>query len=111
MSLELSNLELRHKLEGLTMTGAEKHLGFAVEEYFANAERVWDAGSTEIALGTVQGLYPSWNISQETIDATDKFLEKRLPSGLRRAVTEERDRLARALRNRAIDSADAGSGA
>lgn len=109
MSLELSNLELRHKLEGLTMTGSEKHLGFAVEEYFANAERVWDAGSTEIALGTVQGLYPSWNISQETIDATDKFLEKQLPSGLRRAVTEERDRLARALRNRAIDSADAGS--
>ena len=105
MSLELSNLELRHKLEGLTMPGSDKHLGFAVEEYFANAERVWDAGSTEIALGTVQGLYPSWDISQETIDATDKFLEKQLPSGLRRAITEERDRLARALRNRGIDSA------
>lgn len=104
LSLKLSNLELRHKLEGLTMTGSEKHLGFAPDEYFASAQKVWDAGSSEIALGTIQGLYPSWNVSQETIDATDKFLENELPSGLRRAVTEERDRLARALRNRAIDA-------
>ncbi|MGO2573757.1 MAG: ERAP1-like C-terminal domain-containing protein, partial [Corynebacterium casei] len=104
MSLQLSNLELRHKLEGLTMSGSEKHLIFAPDEYFANAQKVWDAGSSEIALGTIQGLYPSWNVSQETIDATDKFLENELPSGLRRAVTEERDRLARALRNRAIDA-------
>lgn len=104
MSLQLSNLELRHKLEGLTMSGSEKHLIFAPDEYFANAQKVWDAGSSEIALGTIQGLYPSWNVSQETIDATDKFLENELPGGLRRAVTEERDRLARALRNRAIDA-------
>lgn len=86
------------------MSGSEKHLIFAPDEYFANAQKVWDAGSSEIALGTIQGLYPSWNVSQETIDATDKFLENELPSGLRRAVTEERDRLARALRNRAIDA-------
>lgn len=104
MSLSLSNLELRHKLEGLTMTGSEKHLGFAVSEYFANAESVWSNGSTEIALGTIQGLYPSWIVTQETIDATDEFLKKELPGGLRRAVTEERDRLARTLRNRAIDA-------
>jgi aminopeptidase N len=104
MSLSLSNLELRHKLEGLTMVGSDKHLGFAVDEYFANAEKVWDAGSTEIALGTVQGLYPAWNVSQETIDATDKFLDNQLPAGLRRVITEERDRLARTLRNRAIDA-------
>ena len=104
MSLQLSNLELRHKLEGLTMSGSEKHLSFAPDEYFANAQKVWDAGSSEIALGTIQGLYPSWIISQDTIDATDKFLTNELPGGLRRAVTEERDRLARALRNRAIDA-------
>ncbi|MEY8578861.1 aminopeptidase N [Corynebacteriaceae bacterium 6-324] len=104
MSLQLSNLELRHKLEGLTMSGSEKHLVFAPDEYFANAQKVWDAGSSEIALGTIQGLYPSWIVSQDTIDATDKFLTNELPGGLRRAVTEERDRLARALRNRAIDA-------
>ena len=104
MSLQLSNLELRHKLEGLTMSGSEKHLSFAPDEYFANAQKVWDAGSSEIALGTIQGLYPSWIVSQDTIDATDKFLTNELPGGLRRAVTEERDRLARALRNRAIDA-------
>ena len=104
MSLSLSNLELRHKLEGLTMVGSDKHLGFAVDEYFANAEKVWDAGSTEIALGTVQGLYPAWNVSEETIDATDKFLDNQLPAGLRRVITEERVRLARTLRNRAIDA-------
>ncbi|MFH0412191.1 aminopeptidase N [Corynebacterium sp. L4756] len=104
MSLSLTNLELRSKLEGLNKTGSDKHLQFAVDEYFANAQKVWDAGSTEIALTTIQGLYPSWIVEQSTIDATDAFLASELPGGLRRAVTEERDRLARVLRNRAIDA-------
>ncbi|MDY3127207.1 MAG: aminopeptidase N [Corynebacterium sp.] len=104
MSLELSNLSLRSKLAGLHAPGAEEYLGDMVDEFFANAPRIWQAGSSEIALTTIQGAFPSWSIDQETIDKADAFLAQELPGGLRRAVAEERDRLVRALRNRAVDA-------
>ena len=50
------------------------------------------------------GLFPSWDITQKGLDRADAFLQKDLPGGLRRTVTEQRDRVARALRNRELDA-------
>ena len=98
---ELGNRDLESKLAGLTFVGADELLPSA--EFFDVAEKIWSAQSNEIALTTVTGLFPRWDVSQETLDRADEFLSRDLAGGLRRTVTEQRDRLARALRNRAVD--------
>lgn len=104
---QLGNRDLESKLAGLTFTGSDELLlaGTYSDEYYAAAEKIWDAQSSEVALTTVTGLYPSWDVSEEGIAKADAFLTRELPGGLRRAVTEQRDRTARALRNRAVDAA------
>ena len=58
------------------------------------------------------GLYPSLQVSQETLDATDVWLAGAQPSAaLRRLVGESRSGIERALRARAADAAAAGGGA
>ncbi|MHC2799911.1 aminopeptidase N [Corynebacterium hesseae] len=98
---ELGNRDLESKLAGLTFVGADELLPSA--EFFDVAEKIWSAQSNEIALTTVTGLFPRWDVSQETLDRAGEFLSRDLAGGLRRTVTEQRDRLARALRNRAVD--------
>ncbi|WP_306592494.1 aminopeptidase N [Corynebacterium striatum] len=99
---ELTNRELTSKLEGLTYPGSDELL--PTSEFFDVAEKVWSSQSSEIGLTSVTGLFPSWAISQETLDEADEFLKRDLAGGLRRSVTEQRDRMARALRNRAVDA-------
>ncbi|MGO2425637.1 MAG: aminopeptidase N [Corynebacterium flavescens] len=100
---ELGNRELTSKLEGLTYPGAEELLPSA--EYFDVAEKIWSSRSSEIGQTTVTGLFPSWDVSHATLERADAFLGRDLPGGLRRIVTEQRDRSARALRNRQVDAA------
>lgn len=102
---QLTNLELRHKLAGLNYPGADEYLRDMTAQYFDVAEKVWQSQSSEIALTTVTGAYPTWEVSKEGLSLADAFLARNLPAGLRRAVTEQRDRVARALRNRAFDAA------
>ncbi|QCB29045.1 aminopeptidase N [Corynebacterium endometrii] len=104
MGGQLSNLELRHKLEGFTYPGATKHLNGMNEEYFDKAEEIWTSNSSEIAQATINGAFPSWDVSEKALARADKFLERELAGGLRRIVTEQRDRVARALRNRRVDA-------
>ncbi|WP_368919745.1 aminopeptidase N [Corynebacterium striatum] len=99
---ELTNRELTSKLEGLTYPGSDELL--PTSEFFDVAEKVWSSQSSEIGLTSVTGLFPLWAISQETLDEADEFLKRDLAGGLRRSVTEQRDRMARALRNRAVDA-------
>ena len=101
---ELSNLELRHKLEGLTYPGSTEHLLPLAPDYFERAEKMWSNAAGEVALTTVTGAYPRWDVSEEALTRADEFLRRDLPGGLRRVVTEQRDRTARALRNRAVDA-------
>ena len=65
---------------------------------------MWSNASGEVALTTVTGAYPRWDVSEEALTRADEFLRRDLPGGLRRVVTEQRDRTARALRNRAVDA-------
>uniref|UniRef100_UPI00373671EF ERAP1-like C-terminal domain-containing protein n=1 Tax=Corynebacterium kefirresidentii TaxID=1979527 RepID=UPI00373671EF len=98
----LTNRELTSKLEGLLYPHGDAFLPTA--EFFDIAEKVWASQSSEVALTTVTGLFPSWDITRKGLDRADAFLQKDLPGGLRRTVTEQRDRVARALRNRQVDA-------
>ncbi len=64
---------------------------------------VWERRSSEVAQTVVIGLYPSWDISQDGLDAADRFLAGELPPSLRRLVIEGRAGVERALRARAFD--------
>lgn len=104
MAGALSNRDLTYKLEGFRYPGADKHLTGMNEEYYANAEKIWKANSSEIAQTTIQGAFPVTDISQDGLDRADEFLKRDLAGGLRRIVTEQRDRVARALQNRKVDA-------
>ncbi|NYI68931.1 aminopeptidase N [Spelaeicoccus albus] len=77
------------------------------EKYFAALRTVWSTRTNEIAQTIVAGLYPSRLVDQTTIDETTDWLDANAdaPSGLRRLVAENRDRVGRALRARQFDQA------
>ena len=99
---DLGNRELESKLAGLTSPGSEALLPTA--EFYDVAEKIWGAQSSEVAQTTVSGLFPRWDVTEEGLKRADEFLARELPGGLRRSVTEDRDRVARALRNRMFDA-------
>ncbi|GAB3698357.1 aminopeptidase N [Corynebacterium nasicanis] len=101
---DLSNVDARVRMEGLVYPGSAEHLAQFNDEYFRIAEKLWEHPSSEIALTTLTGLYPVWDISAAGLARADDFLARELPAGLRRVVAEQRDRVARALRNREIDA-------
>ncbi|AKK03805.1 aminopeptidase N [Corynebacterium epidermidicanis] len=105
LSKPLSNLATRHKIEGLNFAGAADSLQQFNERYFALADKFWAQASSEVALATLNGIFPSWDISEEGLQRADDFLASDHVSGLVRVVSENRDRIARALRNRKIDAA------
>lgn len=101
---ELSNLDARHRMEGLTYPGSGESLAPLGARYFEVAEELWERFSTEMALRSLTGLYPGWDISREGLDRATDFLARDLPAGLARVVAEQRARVERALRNRAVDA-------
>ncbi|NLF91450.1 MAG: aminopeptidase N [Corynebacterium marinum] len=101
---DLANLDARHKMAGLVYPGSTEHLMPLAEAYFDVAPKVWEHPSHEMALSTLNGLYPVWDISTEGLARADAFLYHDLPAGLRRVIAEQHDRVARALRNRAVDA-------
>ncbi len=99
-----SNLTLRHKGEGLRFTGSAEYLTQFDAAYFERAEAIWETWDSELALRTLPVIYPSWTVSEETIQRTEEFLKKDIPAGLRRVTTEELDGVRRTLRLRRIDA-------
>ncbi len=72
-----------------------------VDRYFDCIIAVWDSKSYEGAAKIVSGLYPTWVISQATIDKTAAWLGsagKDSPAVLQKLVIEARDGLVRALK-------------
>jgi aminopeptidase N len=79
------------------------------ERYFASVKGVWETRSHEMASQVVVGLYPTLQVSQETLDATDAWLRDADPvPALRRLVVESRAGVVRALRAQAADRAAGG---
>ena len=68
--------------------------------YFGQVADVWERRSNEVAQNVVLGLYPSLLADEATLRETDDYLAGAdLPAALRRLIVENRDTLARAVRN------------
>ena len=68
--------------------------------------KVWETRGYEIAETTAILLFPTWIISNETLAKAQHWLDvtgKDASNALRRAVTEGRDAMSRALKARAAD--------
>ncbi|MFE5741927.1 aminopeptidase N [Streptomyces celluloflavus] len=105
----LSNALVEATISGFAQFGQRELLAPYAPRYFAFLEQAWQERSIEIAMAMVRGLFPSWQVTRETLDAADAWLEghPQAAPALRRLVAEERDDLARALRAQACDEAAA----
>ncbi|WP_409237326.1 aminopeptidase N [Streptomyces sp. PA5.6] len=89
---------------GFVQTDQRELLAPYAEKFFSAVKGAWDSRSHEMAQQIAVGLYPSLQISQGTLDATDAWLASAEPSAaLRRLVTESRAGVERALRAQAAD--------
>lgn len=92
-------------ISGFVQTDQRELLAPYTEKFFATVKDAWDSRSHEMAQQIAIGLYPSLQVSQETLDATDAWLAAAEPSAaLRRLITESRAGIDRALRARAADA-------
>ncbi|MFI7098684.1 aminopeptidase N [Streptomyces sp. NPDC050161] len=103
----LSNALVEATISGFAQPGQRELLAPYGARYFEAIERVWQERSIEIGMVVVRGLFPSWQVTQETLDAADDWLTGHAGAApaLRRIVSEQRDDLARALRARTCDAA------
>ncbi|MEV0533415.1 aminopeptidase N [Kitasatospora sp. NPDC050463] len=75
-------------------------------KYFAALKDIWETRSHEIAMLIIVGLYPSLQVEQATLDATDAWLSTAEPApALRRRVVEQRAGVERAIKAQAADRA------
>lgn len=103
MNDDLTNLEARYLMDGLTFTDAG--LEGLTDEYFRAAPALWDRLTNEMAQRTLEGMYPRWDVTQEAVEKANALLNADVPNGLKRVIAEGQDRSARAVRNRAADAA------
>ncbi|MGW7405731.1 aminopeptidase N [Streptomyces sp. NPDC054833] len=106
----LSNALVEATIAGFVQPSQRELTAPYTQKYFAAIERVWTERSIQIGMDVVRGLFPSFQDSPETLDATDAWLESHQDAApaLRRLVVEARDDLARALRGQACDAATSG---
>ncbi len=96
-------------MSGFARPGQEDVLLPYAERYFQALGPIWRDRSLELALAFARMLYPGLLVGDETVAATDRYLEAGAPSGpVERLVVEGRDGVLRALRARARDRAAAG---
>ncbi|MFJ8695396.1 aminopeptidase N [Streptomyces roseolilacinus] len=89
---------------GFVQTDQRELLAPYTERYFAAVKGVWESRSHEMAQQIAVGLYPSLQVSQATLDATDAWLAGAEPNAaLRRLVSESRAGVERALKAQAAD--------
>ena len=107
----LGNRDLESSLLGLRAPHSAAVLAevTSVAEYLEVAPLIWEQQTSEMAVSTLTGLFPSWAAESgqgpQVIAAVAEFLERDgLPAGMRRVLSEENDRLARQLRNRQYDA-------
>ncbi|MFD3324588.1 aminopeptidase N [Streptomyces sp. NPDC058701] len=105
---DLPNAVQEAVIGGFVQTDQRELLAPYAEKFFAAVKEVWDTRSHEIAQQIAVGLYPSLQVTQETLDATDAWLAAAEPNAaLRRLVSESRAGVERALRAQAADAAAA----
>ena len=83
-------------------------LGDYSKRYFDAVLEVWTSESYEMASNVAALLFPTYIVSQATLEAAENWLAtvgKDAPNGLRRTMAENRDAMARSLNAQASDSA------
>ncbi|MGG5753757.1 aminopeptidase N [Zafaria sp. Z1313] len=101
----LSNTLQRQAIAGFNRVHDASLIEGYAAEYFAAARRIWEEKGYETAQSIIVGLYPSAQVSQDTVDRTDAFLGELGDDSpaLRRLMLENRDGVVRALAAQAAD--------
>jgi len=102
----LSNTIHSYMCRGFNENIHHEILADFVDLYFDAILKVWETKGFEIAETTATLLFPTWVISDETITKAQHWLDvtgKDASHALRRAVTEGRDAMSRALKARNAD--------
>ncbi|MFI9829533.1 aminopeptidase N [Streptomyces sp. NPDC051913] len=103
---KLPNAVQEAVIGGFVQTDQRELLAPYTDQYFEVVKGIWDTRSHEIAQQVAVGLYPSIQVSQETLDKTDEWLTSAEPNAaLRRLVSESRSGVERALKAQAADAA------
>ncbi|MCX4236630.1 aminopeptidase N [Streptomyces ortus] len=99
---KLPNAVQEAVIGGFVQFGQRELLAPYTEKYFAAVKGVWDSRSHEMAQQIAVGLYPSVQVSADTLAKTDEWLASAEPSAaLRRLISESRSGVERALRAQA----------
>ncbi|MFD6349288.1 aminopeptidase N [Streptomyces roseolus] len=105
---KLANAVQEAVIVGFVQADQRELLAPYTEKYFASIKRVAETRSHEMIQQIVVGLYPTLQVSPETLEATDAWIAAHDPvPALRRMVTESRAGVERALKARAADAAAA----
>ncbi|MFE3585696.1 aminopeptidase N [Streptomyces vinaceus] len=107
-SADLPNAVQEAVIGGFVQTDQRELLAPYTEKFFAVVKDIWDNRSHEIAQQIAVGLYPSLQVSPQTLAATDAWLASAEPNAaLRRLVSESRSGVERALKAQSADAASA----
>jgi aminopeptidase N len=103
----ISNSDARALAAGFAAPGQGELLAPYTARYFYldSLVAVWDNRPETVASTIVTGLYPTWDISQDAIDAAEVFLARPdVPPPLRRLIREQQADVMRAVAARAVDA-------
>ncbi|MFD1325263.1 aminopeptidase N [Micromonospora sonneratiae] len=104
----LPNWRNRSLLQGFQHPAQVELTAPYTEKFFAAVGHVWAHRDSEPAQEFVVLAYPAYQVSEETVAATDAWLaQPDQPAPLRRLVAEGRDGVVRALKARAKDATSA----
>jgi aminopeptidase N len=103
---KLPNAVQEAVIAGFVQTDQRDLLAPYADRYFEVVKDIWESRSHEMAQQIAVGLYPTVQVSRETLDKTDAWLSSAEPNAaLRRLVSESRAGVERALRAQAADAA------
>ncbi|MFD8236848.1 aminopeptidase N [Streptomyces sp. NPDC059696] len=103
---KLPNAVQEAVIGGFVQTDQREVLAPYADRYFEVVKDIWQSRSHEMAQQIAVGLYPTVQVSQETLDKTDAWLDSAEPNAaLRRLVSESRAGVERALRAQRADAA------
>lgn len=106
-SNEVSNHIQIQTIQGFSRPSQRELIAPYASKYFDLILNYWNEHTYEFASNVATLLYPSYQISDQTLAATEDWLSgigKDAPHGLRRIVSEQRDALSRALKAQKKDS-------
>ncbi|WP_369271082.1 aminopeptidase N [Streptomyces sp. R11] len=92
---------------GFVQTDQRELLAPYADTFFEVVKDIWDARSHEMAQQIAIGLYPTIQVSEDTLRKTDAWLTSAEPNAaLRRLISESRSGVERALKAQAADAAE-----